>query len=149
MRTIRIGLLGVLLVLGGCAATTPYIAPLALNEANASIIYVYRTDVAYHSMNPEKPFFFLDGKLVGQLGTGQFVRFIVAPGNHTLSSRESFVFSPGHESGNLKGKFESGKTYYFRYSKDFTSMYHTGVAFVMSDSSSLRPATKKMFDDRS
>ncbi|WP_169336965.1 DUF2846 domain-containing protein [Amphritea japonica] len=139
----------IILLLSGCASTSPYVPSSTLNESNASVVYIYRTDVAYHSMNPEKPFFFVDGKLVDKLGTGQFVRFIVEPGSHTLTSRESVVFAPGRESGNLQGEFESGKTYYFRYSKNLTSMYHTGVAFVMSDSSSLRPVTKTMFDERS
>ncbi|GGK68113.1 DUF2846 domain-containing protein [Amphritea balenae] len=139
----------IILVLTGCASTSPYVPSSTLNESNASIVYIYRTDVAYHSMNPEKPFFYVDGKLVGKLGTGQFVRFIVGPGSHALTSRESVVFAPGRESGNLQGEFESGKTYYFRYSKNLTSMYHTGAGFIMSDSSSLRPATKKMFDERS
>lgn len=139
----------IVLLLSGCASTAPYIAPSSLNESNASVVYVYRTDIAYHSMNPEKPFFFLDDKLLGKLGTGQFVRFMVSAGNHTLSSRESFAFAPSRKSGSLLGTFKAGKTYYFRYSKDFTDMYYTGTAFVMSDSSTLKPASKKMFDDRS
>jgi hypothetical protein len=120
-----------------------------MNESNSSVVYVYRTDVAYNSMNPEKPFFFLDDKLVGKLGTGEFIRFYVAPGLHEVSSKESFLFSPGLESGKIKGEFKAGDTYYFRYSKDFSNIYGTGVGFVMSDTSSLRPATKIRFNEKS
>ena len=139
----------IVIILTGCASTTNYVVDSAMDESNSSVVYVYRTDVAYNSMNPEKPFFFLDEQLVGKLGTGQFVRFYVSPGLHEVSSKESFFFSPGSESGKIKGEFKAGDTYYFRYSKDFSNMYGTGVGFVMSDTSSLRPATKSSFDKKS
>ena len=133
----------------GCASTEKYVADNTLSESNSSIVYIYRTDVAYHSLDPEKPFFFLDGKLVGKLGTGEFVRFLVTSGEHYVSSKESFLFTPNSESGNVKGEFEPGKTYYFRYSKDFANMYGTAMGFVMSDRSSLKPSTNQRFVDKS
>lgn len=147
MRFLLISILSIFCI--GCSSTTQYIADTTLNENNASTVYIYRTDVSFHSLNPEKPFFFLDDKLVGKLGTGQSVRFFVAPGEHTITSKESFLFTPGSQSGDIIGEFKSGETYYFRYSKDFSSIYPTGTGFVMSGESSLRPATKKSFDDKS
>jgi hypothetical protein len=137
------------LLFTGCASTEKYVADNGLSETNSSTVYIYRTDLAYRSLDPEKPFFFLDGKLVGKLGTGEFVRFLVSSGNHSVSSKESFLFTPSSESGNVKGEFESGKTYYFRYSKDFARMSGTGAGFVMSDTSSLKPATNQNFVDKS
>jgi len=139
----------VLLSLFGCAATGgKYIEPKNLDNTNFSHITIYRTDVAYHSLNPENPFFYLDGKLVGKLGTGNSVTIKVAPGEHTLSSKESILFMPGSESGKLKGKFEAGKKYYFRYSKEFANVIPIGTGFIMSDSTTLQPATKENFQEK-
>jgi len=137
-----------LIILSGCSSTSDYRAAPSWNENNSATVYLYRTDVQYHSLNPERPFFYVDDKLVAKLGTGDFVKFQVSPGEHFLSSKESIVFMPGNESGRISGMFESGKTYYFRYSKDFSSVSSTGVGFVVTDESSLTFATKQQFTNR-
>ena len=142
-------LLLILIVLTGCASTDAYKSPASLNENNSATVYLYRTDVTYHSLNPERPFFYLDGKLVAKLGTGNSVKFYLKPGEHVLTSKESIMFLPGSESGRISGLFESGKTYYFRYSKEFSNISSIGVGFVMSDTSSLKLATKQQFMDKS
>ena len=90
----------------------------------------------------------LDDKLVGKLGTGSSVTFNVKPGEHTLSSKESILFMPGRESGKLKGVFDVGKKYYFRYSKEYANVVPTGTGYVMSDSTTLQPATEEGFKEK-
>ncbi|MBN8446149.1 MAG: DUF2846 domain-containing protein [Gammaproteobacteria bacterium] len=137
-----------LLCIAGCASTEKYQSPEGLNLSNSARVFLYRTAVLYHSANPEQPFFYLNNKLVGNLGTGSFVTFYVKPGQHVLTSKESILFMPSNESGKISGQFEAGKTYYFRYSKDFVSVTGLGSGFVMSDSSSLTIATEQQFLDK-
>ena len=137
------------LFLYGCASTgDKYIQPKHLNDTNSAQIIIYRTDVAYHSLNPEKPFFYLDDKFIGKLGTGDYISFNVAPGEHSLSTKNSILFMPGSENGRVKGQFKSGETYYFRYSKEYVNVVPTGTGFIMSDSTTLQPASKTGFDQR-
>jgi hypothetical protein len=142
-------LLFVLVILTGCTSTNTYKAEPSLNESNSATIYFYRTDVAYNSLNPEKPFFYLDNKLVAKLRTGSSIKIFVTPGEHALTSKESFMFLPNSESGRVLGLFEAGRIYYVRYSKEFSHFSSFGVGFVMSDTSSLKLATKQQFIDKS
>ncbi len=137
------------ILISGCSSTDKYQAPSDLAESNAAIVYLYRTDVLYHSLNPERPFFYLDDKLVAKLGTGSFVTFLVSPGQHTLTSKESILFVPSSESGKIAGTFEAGKEYYFRYSKEFSNIVSYGVGFTISDKSSLTLATEQQFINKS
>jgi len=140
-----------LLFLTSCAsiAGKSYIEPASLNNENSAYIAIYRTKVAYHSLNPEKPFFYLDGLFLGKIGTGQYIIIRVNSGEHVLTSRESFMFFPASESGRVAGNFEAGKKYYLRYSKDLTSMFPvSSSSFYMSDRTSLMPASEEWFNKK-
>ena len=139
----------VLLNLYGCVSTADkYIESANLDNNNSSQVTIYRTNVAYHSLNPEAPFFYIDDKFVGKIHTGGSVNFKILSGEHTLSSKESVLFMPGRESGKLKGVFETGKHYYFRYSKELANVVPTGSGFIMSDSTTLQPATEEGYKER-
>lgn len=137
------------LLLLSCASTSnKYIEPNNLNDENSALVTIYRTDVSYHSLNPEKPFFYLDNNLVGKLGTGDYVSFKVSPGEHSLTSKESILFVPSKESGNVKGLFKAKEIYYFRYSKEHKNTISTGTGFFMTDSTTLQPVTESDFNER-
>lgn len=57
------------LLMFGCASTSKnnYAEHDGLNNQNPAKIIIYRTDVAYHSMNPEKPFFIWPISLLASL----------------------------------------------------------------------------------
>ena len=62
-----------LILLSGCSSAPKYIVSSEWDQTNSSEVIIYRTNVAFHSLNPEKPFFYIDGKEVGKLGTGQSI----------------------------------------------------------------------------
>jgi len=135
--------------IAGCATTSKdYVEPKELNDGNSAIVNIYRTDVAYHSLNPEKPFFYVDDMYIGKLGTGGSISIKLTPGEHALSSRESILFLPAGESGSVKGTFSAGQKYYFRYSKEFTNVVPTGTGFYMSDSTTLQPANEAGYKEK-
>ena len=139
----------VFMFVSGCATTSKdYIESKELNVGNSASVNIYRTDVAYHSLNPEKPFFYVDDMYIGKLGTGGIISIKLTPGEHILTSRESILFMPGGESGRVKGMFSAGEEYYFRYSKEFSSVVPTGTGFYMSDSTTLQPANEAGYNEK-
>jgi|WetSurSiteA1Bulk_404760.scaffolds.fasta_scaffold84469_1 hypothetical protein len=136
-------------LLAGCA-TTPnsFVEPKNLTNENSAIVTIYRTNVKYHSSNPEKPFFYVDDLYVGKLGTGESISFKLLPGEHSLSYKESVFFMPLRESGKTKGVFKAGERYYFRYSKEFRSFVPTGTGISTSDSTTFQPATEEEFNEK-
>lgn len=138
----------VVIALSGCAVSPSYEAPTSLSEANSATLYIYRTSVAFHSLNPERPYFYIDGKKVALLGTGDFVTTIIEPGDHVLSVKQPILFMPAFESDTLNFTAEAGKTYYIRYSNDFAGVEVTGNSAVVYGNSSLGMANEKMFELR-
>jgi hypothetical protein len=107
----------VLAVLTACQTPNAPQDP-SLNAANAASIYIYRTQQSFHSLNPEKPYFYIDGQHVANLGTGETTLRLVPPGPHRISGRGTFMFAPAGELGGIDIVTEAGKAYYIRYSLD-------------------------------
>jgi len=85
---------------------------------------------------------------VGQLGTGMDVTTKVTAGRHVITVRESILFMPGGESGRIEYEFEGGKTYYLRYSKEFSGVTTTGSTTVVTGSSNFSVADESSYLER-
>jgi len=138
----------ILILISGCASTPKYSISNDWDKTKLSRLFIYRTDVVYHSLDPEEPFFYIDGKEVGTLGTGQSISTVVIPGNHTIVVKGPILFMPGFETGNLQFTAEPNKEYYIRYSEDFTGVLITSSTPVATGTSTLQMANKKYYLER-
>ena len=86
-----------------------------IDETKLVKVYIYRPYTSFHSLNPEKPFFYIDDKYIGKLGVGRELVINVLPGDHTFTVKGSLMFMPGFEHGKIQLKIEEGKEYYLRY----------------------------------
>ncbi len=118
----------------GCATGPKYEVSQEWDQATLASVTIYRTKTFYHSANPERPFFYIDGLLVGKLGTGQDITTKVVAGKHIITVRESLLFMPAYENGRVEGEFEAGKSYYLRYSKEFSGIDSVGSTLVATGS---------------
>lgn len=133
----------ILIILNACqTASAPQDPSLALD--NAALIYIYRTQRSFHSLNPEKPYFYIDGEHVANLGTGQTAQRLVPPGQHRISVRGTFMFAPAGEIGGIDIVTEVGKTYYIRYSHDFGGAFGT----MINSTHSLQVVDAAAFNER-
>ena len=146
IKNIVLGFIALLSV--GCATGPKYIIPKGTDVDNLAQIYIYRTDVAFGSLNPEKPFFYIDGKEVGKLGTGQSVFTMVVPGRHKISVKKSFLFMPGADGEEINLVFEPKEKYYLRYSEEFSGLTMVGTTAVAAGNSSFTLANKELFEQK-
>lgn len=137
----KFALIILIMSVAGCASTGPYQVSDNWDPSQLATVVLYRTSAFYHSLNPEKPFFYIDDQRVGKLGTGMEVTTKVQAGKHVLTVREPILFMPTYVSGRIEHEFEAGQTYYIRYSLDATglrvagnSIYPTGsITFSIAD----------------
>ena len=80
-----------------------------------SKVTIYRSDTAKDSLNPEKPFVYLDGKKVAKLGTGQAVSLELDQGKHEIIIKGSILFLPAMELNKLVLDVKAGNNYYVRF----------------------------------
>src|SRR5687767_11922846 len=71
----------------GCASTVKYEVSQEWDQSKLASVTIYRTKTAFHSANPEKPFFYIDGLEVGKLGTGMAITTKVTAGKHVITVR--------------------------------------------------------------
>ena len=124
-RIISKVLLG-LIIVTGCSSVPKYEVSQDLDRSKLAKLHIYRTNAAYHSLNPEKPYFYINGKEIGKLGTGEAKSIDVQPGNHTITVKEPIMFMPGYENGRVEIEVRENEEYYVRYSKDFSGVVVTG-----------------------
>lgn len=136
------------LVLSGCSSTKKYVVPTSSTTGELSTVHIYRTDVALHSLNPEKPFFFIDGKEVAKLGTGQAKSTKVTPGPHIITVREPLLFTPSYENGRIEHTFEAGQEYFVRYSKEFGSVIPIAGQVTVTGNTSFGIVDRQMYLNR-
>jgi hypothetical protein len=114
------------LPLAACQTTSSELKPdPSLTPANSALLVVYRPRQLFHSANPEKPYVYLNGQHIGNLGTGDVISLRVPPGEHKVSMRQMVLFSPAWEIGTVPVTMETGKVYYVRYSYDMTGIVGT------------------------
>jgi len=131
-----------------CATTEQYQVPEGFDPSKLTTLNFYRTNVAFHSLNPEKPFIYLNDKVVAKLGTGQNKVVKVPAGNYRLSVRQPIMFMPGHESDSFEYDFEAGKEYYIRYSMEFGGLRPAGKTIVPIGSSNFSLTNKENYVNR-
>ncbi|MBN8431406.1 DUF2846 domain-containing protein [Microbulbifer salipaludis] len=141
-------LFGLVLFISGCANVPQYQENSDWSHSEVAHLHFYRTKRMFHALNPEKPFFFVDDKMAGSLGTGETFTVRVLPGTHTLSVREPFMFSPGYESGRFEIEVEASKHYYIRYSMDASGVYAYGSTAGVYGTAKFGTADKESFDNR-
>src|SRR5688572_10777044 len=125
-----VSVLAISLVLGACASSPqperPKEKPLAQPEAPAATttavaptacsVYVYRNKTTFHSANPELPFLYVGDVKVGRLAIGESRCLRLAPGKHTISVKEPFMFMPSYTSGAVDVHvIAGGAPFYVRY----------------------------------
>ena len=145
MRTILI--LSVIF-LYGCGGGNHYVKPSGLSQEKIATLHFYRTNVKFHSLNPKKPFFYIDKQLITKLGTGQAKTIEVQAGEHRISVKEPIAFMPAYESDAFFYTFEGGKDYYIRYSKDFGSVSIYGSIVAVDGANSFAITTKDNYLNR-
>ncbi len=109
-----------LMLFTGCASTVEYVRNPALNEDNAATVIIYRPNTSYHKFNPEKPFVYIDDKLLGKLGVNSSLRVHLPKGSYKISIKQPFMFMPANESNKLELQVNEHKYYYVRYANDFS-----------------------------
>ena len=80
------------------------LAAMATDSGKATV-YVYRVNRLVAS--GKRPSIYVDGREIGRLHNGTYMKFEVAPGHHLLT-RAAYV------EGDQYGDFEAGKEYFFR-----------------------------------
>lgn len=102
------------LLVSACA-TSPTKPSNQMVEGGRCSVHVYRTQTAFHSLNPEKPFIYVGDEQVGKVGVGDALCLRLPAGKYTLSVRESVLFMPAWSSGKLEIEVTSDSTHYVRY----------------------------------
>src|SRR5437773_2605580 len=110
------------LTVASCATRVPFVQDQNLTESDSANITIYRTRTSFHSLNPERPFVYVDAKEVGKLGVGQDLNLKLTAGEHRFSIREPVLFQPAYESKSLTVTIREGVTYYLRYSKEMSGI---------------------------
>jgi len=137
------------LLLNGCSSSPTYKTSPEWDKAKLAKLHVYRTDVAFHSLNPEKPFFYIDGMEFGNLGTGQAITIEVLAGKHVLTVKEPILFMPGYENGKIEIETVENKEYFVRYSKNLSDVIITGsTSAVVTGKTTIQLVNKKYYSER-
>jgi len=130
--------------LSGCGGSNYLIKP-EWDKSKLVTVNVYRTKTAFHSLNPEKPFFYIDGEQFAKLGTNSAITIKALPGKHTITVKEPFMFMPGYENARLEVNFEESKEYYIRYSKEASIIYGNGM---ITGESTIHIVNKEYYQQR-
>ena len=144
----RIILILSVILLYGCGSANYYVKPAGLSQEKIATLHFYRTNVKFHSLNPERPFFYINKKLVAKLGTGQAKTIEVQAGEHRISVKEPIAFMPAYESDAFSYTFEGGKDYYIRYSKEFGGVSVYGSIVAVDGTNSFAITTKENYINR-
>jgi len=148
MRISKFILIVFTIMLVGCSGAPKYEVLPEWNKAELATIFLYRTNVSFHSLNPEKPFFYLDGKFLSTLGTGKSVVTQVLPGKHKITVKEPFMFMPAFENGEIEFEAKSNEKYYIRYSKDFTGIGVIGTTVATGSTTTLQFANEEYYSQK-
>lgn len=109
-------------LLTSCTTDSAFIQDSVLNDENSAILVVYRPNTSFHKANPSKPSVYVDGKEIGKLGVNRSLRVRLPTGKYVISVKRSFLFMPVFNAGEVNVTFEQHRTYYVRYSYNFTGL---------------------------
>lgn len=112
-------------------------------------VWIYRNQTYFHSLNPEKPFVYVNEERVSTIGVGETFCLNLKPGKYVVSIREPIFFMPGMTSGALVVEPSAGNTQYVRYSKEMDGIYIAGLNAVgVTSAKKLEFATKQAWEGR-
>ena len=111
------------LVVSGCGASgQSFRAQGAKPARDQALLYVYRPSTVVGIANADVPFLHLDGRRLGRIRIGGYLRIPVSPGRHKLTTTESLL---GNDTGKIRGAAAvtapAGSTLYLRYTEGFSS----------------------------
>lgn len=138
----------VFLLLASCTTLEKVKIPEGAKQNEIAILRFYRTNTAFHALNPEKPFFYVGDVLVAQLGAGNEKTVSVPAGQHRLSVRQPIMFTPSYESDNFTFDFQGGQEYYIRYSMDYDGAVSTGATVAAVGKSNFKVTDKEHYLNR-
>lgn len=127
-------LFAIIFCLTGCATRNVFLQDLSLAEYNSGLVKIYRTRTFYRSLDPEKPFVYIDEKELGTLGVGDFIHVRLAPGSYKISIKAPFLFQPSYEKKSILLTVKSGEKYYIRYSENASSIVPLSGSSVLTGS---------------
>lgn len=125
MRKVYYILFLLILFISGCTSTPTYKISPKWDENKTAKIHIYRADIAFHSLNPEKPFFYIDDMYIGKLGTGHAISIDVLAGKHTITVKAPFLFMPSYEKVRIEIEAVESNEYFVRYAETFSGKYLT------------------------
>jgi hypothetical protein len=99
-------------------------------------------------MNPSNPYVYVDGEKLSMLGVAESLCLQLAPGKHTLSIRERFMFMPGVTSGTLDVDVTQGKPLFVRCSKSMVGARFVGTSMYPKEHNELQAATEEQWRAR-
>lgn len=129
----------------GCSVSPKYTISPSWDKEQLATVHIYRSNTSYHKFNPEKPFFYIDGKEVASLGTGESISIKVLSGQRIITVKEPFLFYPSYVNGRLKLEIKSKKEYFIRYSKDLIVPLWASTLPVMVSKETLVKVKKKHY----
>ena len=107
-----------ILFLFGCASAklTSQFSELAPDK-NKATIYIYRLDTSIHSLNPDIPVFYLNGKEIGPLNIGGYYVQQVDEGTVEINYKENGFLWLGYlfPSKKIKVDAKAGKSYFVKF----------------------------------
>lgn len=107
-------------MLTSCATNNAVIQDSTLNAENSATLVVYRPNTSFHKANPSKPSVYVDGEKLGTLGINRSLRVQLPMGSHVITVKRPFLFMPVFSAGKVSVTIDQPRTYYVRYSYDFT-----------------------------
>ena len=111
------------LVVSGCGASGESFRAVGTKPArDQALLYVYRPSTVIGIANADVPFVHLDGRRLGRIRIGGYLRIPVAAGRRRLTTTESLL---GNDTGKTRGEAvvtaPAGSTLYLRYTEGFSS----------------------------
>ena len=142
-------LLAALLILfAGCAATERYAVPKNIAADQLATVHFYRSSRSYQKLNPEKPYIYLNGKVIARLGVGQAKSVKIPAGRYSLTVREPVLFMPGPQTAAAIIEVAAGEVYYLRYDKSLQGLGKAGTGLVLLESNGFQLVTKANYQWR-
>lgn len=108
----------------------------------------YRSKTSFHSLNPEKPYLYVNEEKIGRLSIGESVCLHLPSGKYSISIKEPLLFMPTFTSGRIEVEIPASSLVYLRYSKEFAGVITTGSNTVVTGNSKLQVATEEQWNFR-
>ena len=109
-------------MLTSCTTPSAITQDLSLNDENSATLIVYRPNTTFHKANPSKPSVYVDGKELGKLGVNRSLRVRLPMGRYVITVKRPFLFMPVLSAGDVSVTIDQYKTYYVRYSYEYTGL---------------------------